>query len=92
MPIEETYCQLFLEGRLSNIVPDTRADEQVRDLAVTRAADIGAYIGVPVTTLDARLYILCCLAHKQQPSLSRPDGCSCADSEKRSPPNSTPRP
>jgi GAF domain-containing protein len=73
MAVEESYCQRLLEGRLSNIVPDTRANEHVRDLAVTRAAGIGAYIGVPLSTLNARLYILCCLAHEQRPSLSRRD-------------------
>jgi GAF domain-containing protein len=73
IPIAETYCQHLLEGRLPNIVPDTRANGHVRDLAVTRAGRIGAYIGVPLTTLDARVYILCCLAHEQRPSLSRRD-------------------
>ncbi|MHB8691538.1 MAG: GAF domain-containing protein [Solirubrobacteraceae bacterium] len=73
IPIEETYCQHLLEGRLRNIVTDTRANEYVRDLTVTRAARIGAYIGVPLRTLNARLYILCCLAHEQRPSLSRRD-------------------
>jgi GAF domain-containing protein len=73
MAVEDSYCQRLLEGRLPNIVPDTRANEHVRDLAVTRAARIGAYIGVPLSTLNARLYILCCLAHEQRPSLSRRD-------------------
>ena len=73
MPIEETYCHRLLTGRLSNFVPDARADEQLRDLEVTRAARVGAYLGVPVTALDARLYVLCCLAHEQQPQLSQRD-------------------
>jgi GAF domain len=73
IPIEDTYCQRLLQGQISNIVPDTRANEHVRDLALTHAANIGAYIGVPLTTLNAQLYILCCLAHEQRPSLSRRD-------------------
>jgi GAF domain-containing protein len=73
IPVEDTYCQHLLQGRLPNVVPDTSANEHVRDLTVTRAARIGAYIGVPLTTLNARLYILCCLAHEQRPSLSRRD-------------------
>jgi GAF domain-containing protein len=73
MPIEDTYCQRLLEGRLSNVVTDARTDELVRDLDITRAANVGAYIGVPLTTLNARLYVLCCLAHEQQPSLSERD-------------------
>jgi GAF domain-containing protein len=73
MPIEETYCHRLLTGRLSNVVADAQADEQVRDLEITRAASIGAYVGVPLTGFDARLYVLCCLAHEQRPQLGEPD-------------------
>jgi GAF domain-containing protein len=73
LAVEDSYCQRLLEGRLPNIVPNARANAHVRDLAVTREARIGAYIGVPLSTLNARLYILCCLAHEQRPSLSRRD-------------------
>jgi GAF domain-containing protein len=54
-------------------VPDARADEQLRDLEITRAARVGAYLGVPLTTRDARLYVLCCLAHEQRPQLGERD-------------------
>ena len=73
LPVEETYCQRLLEGRLGNVVRDASSEELVRDLELTRAARIGAYLGVPLTTLDARLYILCCLAHEQRPELSERD-------------------
>ena len=73
MPIEDTYCHRLLTGRLSNVVPDAHADDQLRDLQITRAARIGAYLGVPLTTLDARLYVLCCLAHEQRPQLGERD-------------------
>ena len=73
MPIEDTYCHRLLTGRLSNVVPDAHADDQLRDLQSTRAARIGAYIGVPLTTLDARLYVLCCIAHEQRPQLGERD-------------------
>ena len=73
LPIEETYCQRLLEGRLGNVVRDASNEELVCDLELTRAARIGAYLGVPLTTLDARLYILCCLAHERRPELSERD-------------------
>jgi GAF domain-containing protein len=73
LPVEETFCQRLLEGRLGNVVRDATNDERVRDLEVIRAAGIGAYIGVPLTGLDARLYILCCLAHEQRPALGERD-------------------
>ena len=73
MMIEDTYCHRLLTGRLSNVVPDTYADDQLREIPITRAARVGAYIGVPLTTLDARLYVLCCLAHEQRPQLGKRD-------------------
>ena len=73
MPIEDTYCARLLEGRLSNIVTNAGANQLVRDLELTRDARVGAYIGVPLTGLDARLYVLCCLAHEQRPSLCERD-------------------
>ena len=73
MPIEDTYCHRLLTGRLSNVVTDAQANEQVRDLEITRVARVGAYIGVPLTGLDARLYVLCCLAHEQRPQLGERD-------------------
>jgi GAF domain len=73
MPIEDTYCHRLLTGRLSNVVPDAQADEQLRNLEITRAAHVGAYIGVPLTGPDARLYVLCGLAHEQRPQLGQRD-------------------
>ena len=45
----------------------------MRELPITHATRVGAYIGVPLTTLDARLYVLCCLAHEQRPQLGKRD-------------------
>ena len=73
VPVEKTFCHRLLEGRLGNVVRDAISDERVRDLEVARGAGIGAYIGVPLTTLDARLYILCCLAHERRPALGERD-------------------
>ena len=73
MPIEDTYCHRLLTRRLSNVVADAQANEQVRELEITRAARVGTYIGVPITGLDARLYVLCCLAHERRPQLSGRD-------------------
>jgi GAF domain-containing protein len=73
MPIEDTYCHRLLTGRISNVVPDALIDEQLKDLPITHAGRVGAYIGVPLTALDARLYVLCCLAHEQKPLLGERD-------------------
>jgi hypothetical protein len=38
LPVEETYCQRLLEGRLGNVVRDARGEPLVRDLQLTRTA------------------------------------------------------
>lgn len=74
IPLEETYCQRMVDARLPNVIPDAKRDDRVRGLPVTRRADIGAYIGVPVKLSDGRLYgTLCCLSHDFSPSLTERD-------------------
>ncbi len=68
--LESTFCQRLMEGTLPNVVPDARSDERVKDLGVTREANIGSYVGVPLRFSDGRLYgMLCCLSHLPDASL-----------------------
>jgi GAF domain-containing protein len=67
-PIQDTFCRRMLEGRIGSFVADTRADAELSALPMARALDIGSWIGVPIE-LDARLYMLCCLARETRPSL-----------------------
>lgn len=73
LPTKDTFCERLLHGRIPNIVRNARADHRVNDLKLARQARVGAYIGVPITARDARLFILCCLAHEQRPRLSEHD-------------------
>jgi EAL domain-containing protein (putative c-di-GMP-specific phosphodiesterase class I) len=74
IPLEESYCNRMVKGRLPNVIPDARREERVQDLAVTASAGIGAYVGVPVHLWDGRLYgTLCCLSHAPEPSLDDRD-------------------
>lgn len=55
--LADTYCARVADGRLPNVIADTSHDPRVRDLAPR----LGAYIGVPVTFSDGRVYgTLCC--------------------------------
>jgi hypothetical protein len=70
VPLEQTYCQRVLDGRLPNLMPDVRGDERSASMAATDAADIGAFATVPITLSDGRLYgTLCAGSHHAQPSL-----------------------
>jgi len=73
VPFVDTYCAQLLAGHIPNVLPDVRANERVRGLRVTRSARIGAWIGVPLSAANARLYVLCCLAHESRPRLGPAD-------------------
>jgi GAF domain-containing protein len=67
-PLQQTYCSRMLRGEMPRVIPDTRAEPAVQDLAATR--EIGAYIGVPVTLSDGRVHgTLCCASHNPRPGL-----------------------
>jgi HD-GYP domain-containing protein (c-di-GMP phosphodiesterase class II) len=66
----QTYCERVLSGRLPNLIPDVRADDRAASLAVTEAADVGAFVSVPLRFSDGRLFgTLCAASHEAQPSL-----------------------
>jgi GAF domain-containing protein len=73
-PLEETYCQRVLAGRLPNLIADVRGDDRSASLPVTRAADVGAFASVPITFSDGRIHgTLCAASHHAQPSLAYRD-------------------
>ena len=73
-PLETSFCRRVIEGRIPSVVPDVGEDEEVRDLGVTRAANIGSYVGVPLEFSDGRVYgTLCCMSHSPEPRLRERD-------------------
>jgi GAF domain-containing protein len=71
--LRDTICERLLDGRIGSLVADTKAEPSLRDLQPVRDGTIGAYIGVPFSTADARAYVLCCLAHEARPDLGDGD-------------------
>jgi GAF domain-containing protein len=69
IPLQDSFCQLMLEGRIPNVIPDTSADARVTGLTMARDLGVRSYMGVPIKPADAELYVLCCLAREVQPSL-----------------------
>jgi HD-GYP domain-containing protein (c-di-GMP phosphodiesterase class II) len=70
VPLEGTYCELLLDGRLDNVVRDSSREAIVADLPITAEGGIGAYIGVPVMLSDGAVYgTFCCLSHEPMPEL-----------------------
>ena len=73
-PLEGSYCQRMVLGHIPNAVPDTAANEELRDLDLTKKADIGSYVGVPITLSDGTLYgTVCVTSHDANPELAERD-------------------
>jgi putative nucleotidyltransferase with HDIG domain len=70
IPREGTYCDAMLDGRLPNVVKDSRVEPVVCNLPLTKSARIGSYIGVPVVLPTGETYgTFCCVSHDSNPDL-----------------------
>lgn len=60
-PLEETYCQRVLDGRLPELIPDTSKVPEAQRLPITVKLHIGNYLGVPIRFSDGAVYgTFCC--------------------------------
>jgi signal transduction histidine kinase len=70
-PLEGTYCQAMVDGRMDSVIPDTNANPFTAGLPSTQAATLRSYVGVPVRLPDGRLYgTFCCVSSEVQPGLA----------------------
>jgi EAL domain-containing protein (putative c-di-GMP-specific phosphodiesterase class I) len=58
-----SYCVRVLDGTLPAVVSDTAADPVARDLPVTEALGIGAYVGAPLVTSAGEVRGMLCATH-----------------------------
>lgn len=73
-PLEETYCQRVVDGRLPGLIPDTALVPATQDLSVTATVPVGSHVGVPVRLPDGTLYgTMCCFSRKAEASLNERD-------------------
>jgi EAL domain-containing protein (putative c-di-GMP-specific phosphodiesterase class I) len=73
-PLQESICQLIVDGRVPQAIPDARANPITAAMSVTTSSNIRAYVGVPVVFRDGRLYgTLCTFQHTPEPSLTSRD-------------------
>jgi EAL domain-containing protein (putative c-di-GMP-specific phosphodiesterase class I) len=72
--LSDSYCSRVLDGTLKSLVPNARREPLTRDLPITQALNIGAYVGVPIFRSGGDLYgMLCCIGHEQRVDLSERD-------------------
>ncbi|MEP7054830.1 MAG: EAL domain-containing protein [Actinomycetota bacterium] len=73
-PLEGTLCQLIVDGHLPQAMPDASANPVAAAVPITLDAHLGAYVGVPVTFRDGRIYgTLCSFQTVAEPTLSSRD-------------------
>jgi GAF domain-containing protein len=69
VPIEDTYCDRMLKGRIGNIVRDADAEPQLEGVAGPTA-----YIGVPLELHDGAVFgTLCAASGRAHPELAERD-------------------
>ncbi len=88
LPLEDTFCQRLLEGRIGNLVGDVEADERVRDLAMARQLGVGAWLGVPIRPPRPSSTCSAAWPARHDPASASRRFASCAASPNRSAPSS----
>ena len=69
VPIEDTYCDRMLRGRIDNIVRNAAAEPELEGVAGPKA-----YIGVPLEFHDGAVFgTLCAASGRAQPELAERD-------------------
>jgi EAL domain-containing protein (putative c-di-GMP-specific phosphodiesterase class I) len=73
-PLEESYCQRVVDGRLPELIHDAAAVPAAAELAVTSALPVGAHLSVPIRLSDGRVYgTFCCFSASADYSLNDRD-------------------
>jgi EAL domain-containing protein (putative c-di-GMP-specific phosphodiesterase class I) len=73
-PIEDTYCQRVVDGRLPEVITDTAEVSAASELGFTRLVPVGAHLCVPVRLYDGTVYgTLVCIGAIADPSLGPRD-------------------
>jgi EAL domain-containing protein (putative c-di-GMP-specific phosphodiesterase class I) len=73
-PLDESYCQRVIDGRIPNIIQDAAHVPAAAELPVTQALPVGAHISVPIILSDGRIYgTFCCFSVTPDPNLDERD-------------------
>ncbi|MDX6234753.1 MAG: hypothetical protein QOH68_3871, partial [Nocardioidaceae bacterium] len=73
-PLEATYCQRVVDGRLPELIHDPMALPAAVELPVTAALPVGAHMSVPLRLSDGRVYgTFCCFRYDPDETLTERD-------------------
>ena len=70
-PLEESYCEQVVKGRMPELVPDARV-LVARGELFDPGIPVGAHLSTPVVLPDGRVYgTVCCFSAEAQPDLQQ---------------------
>ncbi|MDP8970153.1 MAG: EAL domain-containing protein [Actinomycetota bacterium] len=73
-PLEQSYCQRVVDGRLPELIRDAGALPAAAELPVTAELPVGAHLSIPIRLADGRVYgTLCCFSATADDSLNDRD-------------------
>lgn len=73
-PLEDSYCQRVVDGRLPALITDACLNAEALTLAATQALPVGAHLSVPIRLADGQLYgTFCCFSRLADHSLTHRD-------------------
>lgn len=73
-PIEDTYCQRIIDGRLPELICDSAELAAATELGFTRLVPVGSHLCVPIRLYDGGVYgTLTCIGAMPDPSLGSRD-------------------
>lgn len=73
-PLDESYCQRVVDGRLPEVIHDAQALGEARSIAATLKLGIGAHVSVPIRLSDGSVFgTLCSFTFHADCSLNERD-------------------
>ena len=73
-PLEDSYCQRVVDGRLPELIRDAGALPAAAELEVTAALPVGAHLSVPIRLADGQVFgTFCCFSAAPDHSLNDRD-------------------
>ncbi|WOD40344.1 EAL domain-containing protein [Nodosilinea sp. E11] len=73
-PLEESYCQRVVDGRLPELIQDATTVPAALELAVTTDLPVGAHLSVPIRLDNGQVYgTFCCFSTRPDLSLGDRD-------------------
>lgn len=73
-PLEQSYCQRVVDGRLPQVIQNAGDLPEARSLPATKALPVGAHLSVPIRLPCGTVYgTLCCFSREENPALAESD-------------------